>query len=60
MNIFAQIMGVFAIITWVISILLKKKKNIILSQIIANAIYAIEYISLQAYSAAWGVKNFCR
>lgn len=51
MNIFAQIMGIFAIITWVISILLKKKKNIILSQIIANAIYAIEYISLHAYSA---------
>lgn len=52
MNIFAQIMGLLAIITWVMSILLKNKKDIILSQIVANAIYSSEYAILKAYSAA--------
>lgn len=52
MNIFAQVMGTFAIAVWVISIVLKRKKDIILSQVVANAIYSVEYISLKAYSAA--------
>ncbi len=52
MNIFAQVMGVFAIITWVMSIILKNKKDIILSQVVANAIYSVEYTILKADSAA--------
>ena len=41
MNILAQVIGIFAIITWVISIILKNKTDIIITQIVANAIYSI-------------------
>lgn len=52
MYVLAQIMGVLAIILWVFSILLKNKKDILLSQVVANAIYGIEYSLLGAFSAA--------
>ena len=52
MFVFAQILALIAIITWVISILLKKKKDILLMQVIANGIYGLEYLLLNALSAA--------
>lgn len=52
MYVLAQVMGVFAIILWTFSILLKNKKDILLSQVVANAIYGIEYSLLGAFSAA--------
>lgn len=52
MVILAQILASFAILFWVISILLKNKKNILLMQVIANGIYGIEYLLLGAFSAA--------
>lgn len=52
MVILAQILALFAILFWVISILLKNKKNILLMQVIANGIYGIEYLLLGAFSAA--------
>ena len=52
MVILAQILALFAILFWVISILLKNKKNILLMQVIANGIYGIEYLLLGTFSAA--------
>lgn len=52
MVILAQVLALFAILFWVISILLKNKKNILLMQVIANGIYGIEYLLLGAFSAA--------
>lgn len=52
MVVLAQILALFAILFWVISILLKNKKNILLMQVIANGIYGIEYLLLGAFSAA--------
>lgn len=52
MVILAQVLASFAILFWVISILLKNKKNILLMQVIANGIYGIEYLLLGAFSAA--------
>lgn len=52
MVVLAQVLALFAILFWVISILLKNKKNILLMQVIANGIYGIEYLLLGAFSAA--------
>ena len=52
MVILAQVLASFAILFWVISILLKNKKNLLLMQVIANGIYGIEYLLLGAFSAA--------
>lgn len=52
MVLLAQVLALFAILFWVISILLKNKKNILLMQVIANGIYGIEYLLLGAFSAA--------
>lgn len=52
MVILAQVLASLAILFWVISILLKNKKNILLMQVIANGIYGIEYLLLGAFSAA--------
>lgn len=52
MVILAQVLALFAILFWVISILLKNKKNILLMQVIANGIYGIEYLLLGAFSVA--------
>ena len=52
MVILAQVLALFAILFWGISILLKNKKNILLMQVIANGIYGIEYLLLEAFSAA--------
>lgn len=50
--ILAQIMGVIGIAIWVISIILKEKKNILACQIVANIVYAVEYSLLEAYATA--------
>lgn len=50
--ILAQIMGIIGIVIWVISIILKEKKNILACQIVANVVYAIEYSLLEAYETA--------
>ena len=52
MVVLAQVLALFAILFWVISILLKNKKTILLMQVIANGIYGIEYLLLGAFSAA--------
>lgn len=52
MFILAQTLALLAITFWVISILLRKKENILLMQAIANGLYGIEYLLLQAISAA--------
>ena len=52
MVVLAQVLALFAILFWAISILLKNKKNILLMQVIANGIYGIEYLLLGAFSAA--------
>lgn len=52
MVVLAQVLASLAILFWVISILLKNKKNILLMQVIANGIYGIEYLLLGAFSAA--------
>ncbi len=53
MNLLAQILGVLAIITWVISIQQREKKNVLLCQAIANSIYGIQYFLLGAMSASF-------
>ena len=52
MVVLAQVLASPGILFWVISILLKNKKNILLMQVIANGIYGIEYLLLGAFSAA--------
>lgn len=48
----AQFLGLLGIIVWAISFLLKKKKDILLSQALANFIYTIEYLLLKAFTAS--------
>ena len=48
----ANILGVLAIICWVGSVQLKKKKDILLSQTVANGIYSIQYALIGAFSAS--------
>lgn len=52
MNIYAQILGGLAILFWIISVQNKKKKNIILNQMIANLLYTIQYSMLGVFSAS--------
>lgn len=52
MNVLAQILGALAIICWVISIQQKNKQNILVCQIVANGLYAIQYYLLGALTAA--------
>lgn len=51
MYILANIIGVFAIITWSLSIQNKDRKNILIFQIVANAFYSIQYFLLGAVTA---------
>lgn len=53
----AQILGLIGIVIWAISFLLKKKKDILLIQAIANLIYTIEYLLLKAFTAS--LMNIC-
>ena len=50
--IYAQIVGLFAVVMWLISIRKKKRKEIIKFQILANLLYGIQYLFLNAFSAA--------
>lgn len=52
MNYLAQIIGVFAIALWVISIQNKKREKILLFQFWANGLYMVEYALLGAISAS--------
>ena len=57
MYITAQILGGFALLCWVMSIFLKEKKDILLTQIVANLIYSVEYSLLNVFQVA--SMNFC-
>ena len=48
----SQIIGMFAVILWVLSIQNKEKKNILLFQIIANLLYSLQYFIIHAFSAS--------
>lgn len=50
---YAQFIGAAALLTIVLSVQCKKKKNIMLVQIIANILYSFQYVLLNAYSAAY-------
>ncbi|SRR5574344_966584 len=50
---YAQFVGAAALLVIVLSVQCKKKKNIMLLQTIANILYSIQYILLNAYSAAY-------
>ena len=52
MNFVAQIIGVFAISLWVISIQNKSRDKILMFQFWSNILYMIEYAMLGAYSAS--------
>jgi len=52
MYILASVIGVLAIITWIISIQNKDKKGILIYQIVANVLYGSQYFLLGAYSAS--------
>lgn len=49
----AQIIGILAIITITTSVHFKKKNHMMLMQSIAHLLYAIQYVILKAYSAAY-------
>lgn len=51
MFILAQILGFLAIIAWVVGILQKDKYSILMCQIVANSIYALEYFFLNVIAA---------
>ena len=51
-NIGAQIVGIGAIIVWLISIRQTSMKKITFYQIISNGLYAIQYLLLTAFTAA--------
>lgn len=54
MNIlYAQFIGAAALLIIVLSVQCKKKKNIMLFQLIANVLYSLQYILLGAFSAAY-------
>jgi len=52
LNIVIQILGLIALISWVSSIQLRKKSDILLLQILASAFYCLHYGLLNATSAA--------
>ena len=54
MNLFfilAQILAVIAFILTTISMQFKKKSNLLMMQILSNAIYTLEYLFLGAWTA---------
>lgn len=51
MYVLINIIGILAIITWILSIQNKDKKGILIYQIVANILYFIQYYLLNAYSA---------
>lgn len=51
MYVLASIIGILAIITWILSIQNKDKKGILIYQVVANILYFIQYYLLNAYSA---------
>lgn len=56
MRIVAQLFGLFALITWNVSVQLKDKKRVMAYQTIANFSYGLQYIFLGAITA--GLMNF--
>lgn len=53
MNLLAQVLGALAILGWIISIQQKDRKNVLICQVVANGIYAIQYYLLGAFTAAF-------
>ena len=51
MYVLANILGIFAIVTWTLSIQYKERKNILIFQIVANIFYSIQYFLLAAFTA---------
>lgn len=51
MKLIAQIIGIIAICLWLISLQCKKKKDILVFQIIASLFYSLQYFCLFAFSA---------
>ncbi len=49
----AQIIGIVAIALWVISVQKKEEYKILLLQAVANLIYAVQYVLLQVFPAAF-------
>ena len=49
---YAQFIGAAALLTIILSVQCKKKKNVMLVQTIANILYSFQYVLLGAYSAA--------
>ncbi len=63
MNILSQIFGILAIIVFGISPHQKTKKKVLIVQLLANILYAIQYTLLYAFSAVvtniiGGIKNY--
>lgn len=56
MNYLAQIIGIFALLTWIFSIQLNQKHNVLKMQVIANILYGLQYILLGVFTA--GGLNF--
>lgn len=52
MFILSLVFGMFAIMFWLFSVQKKEKKDILSFQLIANILYAMQYIFLGAFSAA--------
>ena len=52
MNIIAQVVGFFAVATFLLSYQLKKRKNIILVNSISSFLYVLQYILLGAFEGA--------
>lgn len=50
MNIIPHVFGVFALSTWISSVQVKKKSNILILQLLANIFYAIQYFLLGYFS----------
>lgn len=50
---YAQFIGAAALLTIILSVQCRKKKNVMFIQMIANVLYSFQYILLGAYSAAY-------
>ena len=57
----AQIIGIVAIVLWVISVQKKEEYKILLLQALANLIYTVQYVLLQVFPAAFmNIASFFR
>ena len=52
MNVGTIIVGILALLTWIISLQCKRRSKFLKLQVLANSFYALEYLLLGAYSGA--------